>query len=245
MSDFTNYAPNDIDATAVIGDPTKGWLRPYCGTGKGMEPQVEVARAAWVDLKAGVAEAQAKAHSILSNDELSDVGRQRNLDRAAKDFSTRFSEVERRLSVLKMEIVNTEIHLEKQGRPVPEETDAWGLHVWKELSDVGPLEIETLYLDYIEAEPKSPDAAKISGVMEQMLDIKTGRRRLSDDVIAEGRRRRGELKDPQRAAILATLRSAHDHLTWAHRSAVGHVGEMFAQPKRDAIAEAARGFNGH
>jgi len=241
MSDF-NYAPNDIDTTALIGDATKGWLRPYCGTGKGMEPEVEVARAAWVDLKGTLSSAQAKAHSILTNEDLNEGGKQRNLARAAKDFDGAFSEVERRLNVMKMQIVNDEIYLEKQGRPKPEETDAWGLHVWKELADVDPLEIQSLYFKYVEDEPNSPDAAKISGVMENMIDIKTGRRRLSDDIIAEGRRRRGEIKDPQRAAVLATLRDAHDHLTWASRNTAAHVSELFTGKRPDAIAETARGF---
>jgi hypothetical protein len=77
-----------------------------------------------------------------------------------------------------------------------------------------------------------------------MLDLKTGQRKLDDEVVAEGRRRRGELKNPGEASILATLRSAHSHLEGAHRSARGHVQEMFGLPRPDAIADAARGFNG-
>jgi hypothetical protein len=241
MSDFMNYKPNDIDTTAVIGDAVRGWLKPFCGTGAGLPQELETPRLAWFELKGALADAQAKADEVMNNDELSDVGRQRGLARAVKDFDGRFDEVERRLNVIKMSIVNAEIHLEKQGRPLPEETDTWGLHVWKELSEVDPLELQGLYFKYIEAEPKSPDAAKISGVMEQMIDIKTGNRRLPDNIIAEGRRRRGELKDPARAAVLATLREAHAHLTWASRGASNHVREAFGLPKPDALADIAAG----
>lgn len=241
-------AKGDIESAALLSVPL--WLKPFAGTGLGMPSQVETAKNAWVDIKSIYADARHRAETVDGNDGLNDIGRARELGAIGKDLAPRLDAVGQRLKNVTIERVNIEIYLEKNGKPHLDPADQRAVTVWGELKDMSQLELYTLWLDYIEQETKGDNnAAWIGAAIEGMVDIRTGKPKLSGAQLSEGRRIRGERRDPDRARLLRTLREAESHLSSAYASLSRHVNESFVvpaevrvpKPKRDRIAEMAFG----
>ena len=247
MSDFNDHMPGkgEVDKVAVIGS-NMGWIRPWAGTGLGCPESLQIANAAWADISRTFDEAHVTAQTIDGDEFINDKGKDRDRLVAYKTAQKRFDEIDRRIEVTKGNLNTIAVHLERNGKPTPDVADQRAVGFWNHHQDTSQLELEILYRDLVAGEgPGNPNHQWMAEALEEMVSFSTGKRRLPDDVVAEGRRQRGARKDPMRAAELAGLRGAVHHLTMARNSIDSHVREVFRQPKRDAIAETARGFNGN